>query len=282
MTQISGIFNIIRPLNGIVAAVSLLPALTLYAGDLRYDWHVGWVLFLLVSFGYVINDIYDVIGDRENDRRRPLASGQLTMLSARFVAGFLALLSIVLSTLYSVNLLIYDVVLLAALFGYAWYVSTRLAVANIWVAALCSSVFVLPMLIAKSDAGGEQCLLMSYAVVLSFLFHLAREIVKDIEDVRGDLLLKRATLPLVIGAKQSRLVAMAILLLMAVFSYYVYLQVGQVAYLLIVTIGVNLPTVLIFLIYLRRDPVKWAGNVSVVLKFLMLPALASLLALGLG
>ncbi len=276
-----GIFRIIRPLNGVVATVSLLPGLTLASGRISFDWLIGAVLFLLVSFGYAINDIYDLIGDRENDRQRPLVSGQLSIRAAWILSALLALLVVVLSLFHSQELLAYSLVLLVALYGYAVRISTILGVANLWVALMCASVFALPLWLHDFAAAEPRCLLLGYAILLSFLYHLGREIVKDIEDVRGDLLLKRATLPLVIGAERSRALAFIVFLSLSAVSYLLYSRIPHSLYLWIVTAGVNLPIVLIFLIYLQKDPVGWAGRMSLALKLLMLPALASLLVLGL-
>jgi 4-hydroxybenzoate polyprenyltransferase len=280
LKTIAGIITIIRPLNGVVAAASLLPALTLATGKLGYNWHAGAVLFLLVSFGYVVNDIYDITGDRENSQQRPLVRGQLSISGAWLLAATLALTALGLSLLHSLALGIYCAVLLVALFAYAAYLSTVLVVSNLWVAAMCASVFYLPVVLPGYYASDAACQLLAYAVILSFLYHFAREIVKDIEDMRGDLAMRRATLPLLAGAARSRLIAGIILLLMLATSYFVYFQEPRQAYLLIVTLGVNLPIALIFLLYLRRDPSAWAGRVSIALKIIMLPALAALLVLG--
>ena len=64
-------------------------------------------------------------------------------------------------------------------------------------------------------------------------------------------------------------------------SYIVYFLEPKLSYLLVVTSGVNLPAGLIFLTYFRRDSVEWAGRASIWLKVLMIPALATLLVLGL-
>jgi 4-hydroxybenzoate polyprenyltransferase len=281
LKTVRGILSIIRPLNGVVAAASLFPALTLATGRFKYDWHVGIVLFLLVSFGYVVNDIYDLFGDRENRQMRPLVSGQLSRATAWVLSGVLASLSLVLSAFHSWELLLYCGLLVAALLAYAAWVSTILLVANLWVAAMCSSVFLLPLLLPAYNTREETCLLLATAITLSFLYHLGREIIKDIEDMRGDLVLRRATLPLVMGDTSARLVAAGVMAAMVAASYGVYFQQSRALYLLVVTLGVNLPSALIFLIYFRRDPIQWAGTVSIALKVIMIPALAALMALGL-
>lgn len=280
MNAISGIIRIIRPLNGVVAAATLLPALALASGDLLYDWHAGIVLFLLVSYGYVVNDIYDVHGDAENGHTRPLAAEQLTTTAAWILSSVVAVSALIVSAYHSSELLIYASALVVALYLYAAYISTILVVANLWVAAMCASVFYLPLLLSDFPAGNTTCMMLAYGALLSFLYHFGREIVKDVEDMRGDIVLRRATLPLVLGAKTSRKVAAIVFLLMIAVSYFVYYQRPGTVYLWIVTLCVNLPIALIFLIYLRHDPIIWAGRVSAALKVIMLPALAALLALG--
>ena len=93
--------------------------------------------------------------------------------------------------------------------------------------------------------------------------------------------MRRATLPLLAGAGNSRLIAATVLALMIATAYYLYYQLPSQIYLWIITLGVGLPIAAIFAVYLRRDPVKFAGTASVALKIIMLPALGALLALGL-
>ena len=64
-----------------------------------------------------------------------------------------------------------------------------------------------------TDAFGRNYIVFIVTVIafFAFILNLAREIIKDIEDIEGDKVLKAKTLPIVIGIKSTKLISYFIL-----------------------------------------------------------------------
>lgn len=279
MKQVKAAIHLIRPLNGIVAALSIMPAATISCGTIVFPWREAAMIFFLVSFGYAVNDIFDIGADSINRPNRALPSGRLSPK----IAWLVAVLSLVLGSGFLIGastlLAVYFVVVAVFLYLYAARLSAMLIVGNIVVALLCASVFWLGRISCNPTPAAMSLLIC--CGILTFLFHLGREIVKDIEDTTGDLAIARSTVPLKWGANRARITAMVIFGVLIVATYIAYWQLGlSRAYLLVITLGVNLPLALIFVIYARRQASTGAGAVSLALKILMLPALLAILLAG--
>ncbi len=279
MNKIIAGIKLIRPLNGLVAALSLVAAAAVAHGRLELPRFEAAAVFFLVSFGYVINDIFDQGADRMNRPQRALPSGAVTVKEAWMIAQGMLVVGLGVALAGGTKLFSYYVAVAVVLMLYAKVLSSRLLVSNIVVAALCASVFLLPAW--QKNAGLVDWSAVLAAITLTFLFNLMREIVKDIEDVAGDRVLGRTTVPIKFGAGRARLIASVIGLLVVLTSVAAYGALNRsVTYLAIVIVGVDAPLAILFILYLRRDPVVFAGRVSVVLKVLMVPALVALAAAG--
>ncbi len=268
--------KLIRPVNGMVAALSLVAAQAVAFGTLELPREAALSVFFLVSFGYAINDIFDMRTDAINRPGRALPSGVISRNEAWMITLVMLAAGFVAAIPGGWILTLYYLIVAACLFGYATGVSGVLAVANVLVALLCSSVFALIAVIGNGQDPGWSS--VAAATVLTFLYNLVREIIKDIQDVPGDRAAGRDTLAIRFGATRARLIAAICAFAMIVISYSGWAEVlRSEAYLWIVSFGVNLPLAVIFVIYFRTEAIAGAARVSLVLKVLMLPALAALI-----
>jgi 4-hydroxybenzoate polyprenyltransferase len=219
-----------------------------FAGSLPADdrMHFWWLLLasvLIAAGGYVINDYFDVNIDEVNrpeklvvDKvisRRWAMVWHFVLSAAGIVCTGLALTSVRQLYLVLINLLC--VVLL-------WFYSTRFKksflVGNFLIALLVAWT-ILVVFVSKIDplAGGRgidplQLRLYRFALLyaaFSFLATLAREIIKDIEDMEGDRRYGCRTLPIVWGIGVARFFALVwvgllLLLLVGVLFYLVQLN----------------------------------------------------------
>lgn len=279
MREFISAIKLIRPLNGLVAALSVVPAASIACGELTIPWRESGMIFLLVSFGYAVNDISDVRADLINRPTRAIPSGVLSVKNAWLTA----VLSLVMGSglLIGANTMtsVYYIVVALALYFYAAKISAQLIVGNVMVAVLCASVFYLGTQVCPADerAGG----LLALSAILTFLYHLGREIVKDIEDISGDKAIARSTVPLKWGANRARMAAAVLFVVLIATSYggYWLFELSR-SYLVAITFGVNLPLALIFVIYMRQDAHVGARRTSMALKIIMLPALLAILLAG--
>jgi geranylgeranylglycerol-phosphate geranylgeranyltransferase len=106
--------------------------------------------------------------------------------------------------------------------------------------------------------------------VFAFLLHLVREIIKDIEDIEGDMKVGVKTLPQVIGRRRSVLAAMVLFFVLVILTY-VPIATGWFgkSYKIITVYFIDLP-MLFLLILIWGNPVhKMLKAGSLALKFCM-------------
>ena len=171
--------------------------------------------------GNVLNDLLDRDIDRVNHPDRPLVTGEVRvevaqgLVVALFVAGlFVALPVIALEPLVGLILAL----AMLALLGYEFWFKAQGIVGNLVVAFLTGMVF-----LYGGAAAGTAAVLVPFAG-MAFFATLSREVIKDMEDVRGDV--GRTTLPMTHGLPTSgrlaRLFVLAGVVLSAVpFAWFV-------------------------------------------------------------
>lgn len=227
--------RLLRPIN------LLIVALTMYGLGWYFDQASGEYgitslpFFMLVistvmiaAAGNIINDYFDVRADRINKPDRLIIGKHVKKRVAivshwaiNFVAFSIAIyLSWKLNSfwylfihLFSINILWY----------YSLHFKRRFLIGNVLIAALTALV---PVLVGiyffqvhtMQNPGREVELfpighfnspmiipvLATILAVFAFLLNLAREVVKDMEDVKGDKLLSAKTLPIMLGYPKSK------------------------------------------------------------------------------
>jgi 4-hydroxybenzoate polyprenyltransferase len=157
---------------------------------------------LVAAAGYIINDYYDVKIDAINRPDRLVVGRVLRRRHAMLAHLLLSGVGVVLAAALSWRL--GGVTLGAALllWGYSARFKRIALVGNLSIAALTAALVLLPELQLLT---GQRAVWL-YALA-AFLLTVVREIVKDIEDMRGDAQHDCRTLPLVWGVARSKWVA---------------------------------------------------------------------------
>src|SRR2546428_7527295 len=154
--------------------------------------------------GNALNDIFDRETDRINHPDRPLASGQLTLGTARAFAVSAFVIAAVLAAFINPFALLIVGLNVILMLSYENWLKARGAPGNVVVAYLVGSLFLFAgVSVFRSSTG--PLIRTRILAALAFLATLGREITKDIEDMRGDV--DRLTLPRRIGASRAGLVA---------------------------------------------------------------------------
>lgn len=183
------------------------------------------VAFLFGLAGNAVNDYFDYENDKINHPERPLPSGKLKPEQALFFSVFFfaisLMLSFYLSSIAGYRVLIVVVVALLSQVAYEWKFKHEKIIGNVIIGTQTALAFVFGgVVVGKTMMSG----VIAAAVFLSIV---GREIVKDIEDVKGDK--GRATLPMKLGVKNAGIIA-AFLIVMAVLisilPYYPLQQFG--------------------------------------------------------
>jgi geranylgeranylglycerol-phosphate geranylgeranyltransferase len=164
--------------------------------------------FIVCASGDVINDWFDWRADKVNAPKKPIPSGRV---SRKVAFCFYALLSIVgLAAGFAVSLPFFAIAVFnwAVSSAYSWKLKPIPFVKNISVAWLGASTFLAAGLIY----GTAPIIGIVLLFVIAFLATLSREILKDIEDVKGDKSAGLKTLPIIFGVKLPKMSAYVLLL----------------------------------------------------------------------
>ena len=186
------------------------------------------VVFFAGAGSMPFNDYFDRDVDIISHPNRPIPSKRLSPQETLYLSILLFSLAVVFSMF--INLLCFVIVLfsLGFLYCYEVFFKNQGFVGNIVVAFLSSMSFTF-----GGTAVGNPFASLLLSLLTFFLF-TGREILKDVQDVKGDLL-TRNTLPMRIGEKKAVLVASFFLMVAVLLSPLPYLlhQLG-IGYLIII------------------------------------------------
>ena len=187
MKTLLAYFELARPLNGIIAFISAWLG-GVFASQGKMENIINPRLLLvsvsalaLLSAGNAINDYCDYDIDRINRPRRPLPSGRIRRVNALIFAIVLTVIGIWLGALINRNATGIAILVFVALVSYAFWLKRTPFVGNLVVSGLTGLTFIAGGVAIDSVQG------TLIPAIFAFLFTTAREIVKDIEDIEGDL-----------------------------------------------------------------------------------------------
>lgn len=242
------LLRLTRPLNLIIIALTMY-GLGWYFDPMEgcsctfivTDWPFFWLVFstvLIAAGGNIINDYFDVRADRVNKPERLIITRHIKKRSAIFmhwtinvIAFSIAIyLSWIMDSFWYLFIHLFSI---NVLWFYSLYLKRRFLIGNIFIAALTALV---PVLVGifffqhnqtnpewynvelfpfnMSGSTPKMILYISAGLaVFAFLLNLAREVVKDMEDVEGDKKLHAKTLPITWGIAKSKWFTVIVLLI---------------------------------------------------------------------
>tara|TARA_Y100000766_G_scaffold206258_1_gene178045 strand:+ start:686 stop:1555 length:870 start_codon:yes stop_codon:yes gene_type:complete len=227
-------FELMRMKNILLASIATPVGALLALGDLSSITEYPEVIFATTSVlffmgaGNAMNDLKDIEIDRIAHPNRPLARDALSEKEAKRLTISLALLS--LGSLVACSLMMDDertytlsiygiVALLMLSYDSFLELKNKGLIGNISISLLVAAV----TLYGASSVGELTNPLIWYVSGVVFFVNLAREIVKDCQDLDADSE-TRVTLPMKIGLENSRMVAYVITLFGIVMLYIPYWQ----------------------------------------------------------
>lgn len=269
--KIVPLLRITRAWNGVLVFASVFLG-ALFAGVLSPPIRVILACFsasLIASGGYSINDYFDCRTDLINKPSRPIPRGELRGSEVIFLSIFLTATGIIIANLISGLLGFVSIGAAVLLFLYSYSLKRVVLVGNLVVSFLCGLVF----LYGGMSVGKTAPTLIP--AIFSFLFHLGREILKDIEDIEGDKKSGASTVPIRLGLRMATLFSTLIYLALIVLTPIPYLMgIYNLRYLIAVIVIIDLPLILL-LLYCWRPNANY-GLVNRLLKFIMPLGLLSL------
>ena len=225
--------EILRPGNTVMASIAVL-LMAIVSHVYNVEILIGAIAVCIATgAGNTINDYYDYEIDKINKPERPIPSGRISLKNALYYSLILFLIATILgfyiSTYNGVVVIICSIIMII----YAYDFKRRCLIGNITVSLLTGLTFVFGGLITNDITVS---LLLG---LFAFLMTLSREIVKDCEDVEGDIKENARTLPIVYGKNTALKIAFIINILTCLLTPILYIQgIFSVYYMIVVLIAV--------------------------------------------
>lgn len=274
--KLKAFFFLSRPVNLLLSTLTVFMTASFFVpfpSGLRIIAALVTVVFLNAG-GNAVNDLYDEAIDRINRPNRPLPSGKLTRKevhnfalitffmgnAAAMYAGFFPFL---IAAVFSTPLMIF----------YSMKFKRTPLTGNLIIALILGLAFIFCSLVYGDINLGL------VPAILAFFYTLIREIIKDLEDVKGDLAGNARTLPILTGEKNTRLITASLLLLLVfILPFPVFFSAYSKMYLWIVVPFVGLPLFGIFIYLLLPLKNFKYSLLSQILKIDMFAGLAAIYA----
>ena len=221
--KLSGFLAITRPTNSCVAGLAAIVAYLIDTGTIIPETFLLFtVVALITAAGNVINDFFDAKIDEVNRPLRPIPSGKVSRGAARGFAVTLFLAGIFVSFFTSSLCIGIAIINSLLLIGYAAKLKSTPLLGNIAVAYLSASIF----LFGGAFNGWTGFIHIIPIAVITFFAMVSRELLKDAEDIEGDLAGGADTVPIRIGIKRTAEIALVITFFSVAASFIPYFWWG--------------------------------------------------------
>ena len=224
----------------------------------------------IAAAGYIINDYYDVKIDYINKPERVVIGKQITRRYAILFHVVLSSAGILLGLILSWRIGAVNVFSVFLLWLYSNSLKRLPFVGNLTVAMLTGlSIYVVDLYY-----GTHSSMVIIYAV-FAFFMTLVREIIKDMEDLKGDNTFGCRTLPIVLGMRRTKVIIYAILAIFSatVFALNVLYEALPLQY---YVVFLFVPLLWLFYRLLRADMKKDFAWLSAFCKVIMLLGISSM------
>ena len=277
MQKLFSIFQLIRLHNCLIAGAGVWVGAYLAGSnyDNIYVYLTSLAAALACGAGNAFNDFVDIESDRINHPRRPLPGGRIKLFTALLISFILGIFSLISAAFVNpgVFLLIFLVLLLVLM--YSLKLKKIVLLGNLAVAAAGAVPFIIGAMAVKRDVIFS---LPGIWVPSAFalIFHLGREMVKDMADLKGDTDSKLRTLPaLVSPARFMAIVTAVFVLLISMTLTPLFFAWYRPFFYYIVILLVDIPLVFL-IIYLWLSPKEGRfGAVGSIFKLLMITGLVA-------
>ncbi len=227
----------------------------------------------IAAAGYIINDYYDIKIDAINKPKRVVIGKFLNRRKAMLAHLLLSSIGVFIGFYLSLPIGLIHLGAALLLWGYSARLKQTLLIGNITIALLSATMVLVVAVFEKVDNKA----VWAYGAFV-FLITIVREIIKDMEDVKGDATFDCRTLPIVMGIPGAKwflyffILAFAITLLSGV----IY-RVHEVYFTTYILLLIILPMgYLTYRIY-RADRKKDFTRLSRLVKWIMLSGMLSML-----
>ncbi|HLV15591.1 MAG TPA: geranylgeranylglycerol-phosphate geranylgeranyltransferase [Xanthomarina sp.] len=276
-------FSVVRGYNILIVVIAqYLTSIYILAHDLPLR-EVVLDLYLLIlvlasaatiAGGYIINNFYDSEKDlinRPHKSKLDRLVSQNTKLSLYFVLNFVA---VVMASYVSFRTVIFFSLYIFGIWFYSHKLKKLPFIGNLTSAVLTITPFFAIFMYYKNF----EHVIFVHAAYL-FLIISMRELTKDLENIKGDLVLKYHTIPIVYGENVSKVMLSVLALLTTIPAYFLlfHFNVGQMSYFFY--LSVLLLVVFIFLLWTSKTKAHYL-ILHNILKFIIVAGVFSIMLIN--
>lgn len=229
---------------------------------------------LVIASGYIINNFYDAEKDLINKPTKSMLDrlvSQNFKLTTYFILNFLAV--------FAASYISFRAVLFfsAYIFG-IWYYSHRLKRIPFVGNLVSATLAIAPFFVVFVYYHNFKTVIFVHALFL-FLLILAREMIKDMESMAGDMAQNYRTIPIIYGPRTSKML-ITFLVLLTLVPAFLLIKIFDVGYMYLY-FAASIILLIIFLVLLWKAQGKkhyvWLHNI---LKFIIVAGVISILLIN--
>lgn len=280
LLKLFSLFSVVRGYNILVIIVAMyLASIYIFANDKSLGqvlFDVNLLMLVLASAatiaaGYIINNFYDSEKDLINRPQKSMLDrlvSQNTKLSFYFVLNFFAL---IFASYVSFRAVLFFALYIVGIWLYSHRFKRMPMTGNLISALLTVTPFFAIFIYYRNF----EPVVFMHAIFL-FLLVSMKELVKDLENIKGDLALDYRTVPVVYGEHTSKIMftALCTLNIIAAFALINFFEIGHMYYYFY--LSVMLLLVLLLLLWRSNGRVQylWVHNI---LKIIIVSGIVSIL-----
>lgn len=217
LLKVLSLFSVVRGYNILVIALAqYLASIYILAPELPvrkvvFDVNLFVIVIasaMVIAAGYIINNFYDAEKDLINKPRKSMLDrlvSQRFKLTTYFVLNFLAVIA---ASYVSFKAVFF---FSSYIFG-IWFYSHKLKRIPFLGNFISATLAITPFFVVFIYYKNIQPVIFMHAVFL-FLLILAREMIKDLENISGDLAQNYRTIPIIYGVRTSKVLISLLILL---------------------------------------------------------------------
>jgi 4-hydroxybenzoate polyprenyltransferase len=209
-------WKLVRPINLLLTVLTqllfILSASRINHSFLHFDWSnirfqesitTMLACVFVAAGGYVINDIFDIETDHINRPEKLILSKHISPKSAKIFYVILTSLGIISGFLTGIGMGILCLVLAILLYFYSSDLKGEMLQGNLLISLMAGMV----VYVASRGVFNVQNTYFAEYASVAFLITMARELIKDIEDLEGDKAQEHETYPIMKGIRATKILA---------------------------------------------------------------------------
>lgn len=233
--KLFGVLSLIRGDNIVVLALTqyliahyiVAPKLTLT--EVVFDFKLFCLVLascLVASAGYIINNFFDAAKDQINRPKKYLLRHLLSQEEQLVLFFLLNLSAVIVAASVSFKAVLFFGTYSLAIYAYSLFLKRLYWISN-WAAAF---LILLPFYVITLHYNNQDTVLYGYASYF-YLLLLCRDLIKDLENFKGDFAQRYQTLPIVFGQRPTKAI-ISLLIVLAVLPLFFLLQepLGKLQY----------------------------------------------------